>query len=55
MQGLIILFQISATLGQWAAVLLSLAISAPHPAPHHAPPHHHQPVRLPELASARLR
>ena len=52
MQGLIVLFQISATIGQWATLLLSLATSAPHPAPRPAPQHHHQPVRLPELASA---
>ena len=52
MQGLIVLFQISATIGQWAALLLSLATSAPHPPPRPVPQHHHQPVRLPELASA---
>ena len=53
MPGLHVLFQISASLSQWAAALLALALSSAHPAPHHAAQHHHQPVRLPELARAR--
>jgi hypothetical protein len=52
MQGLLVLFKTSASLGQWVAGLLALALSTMQPAPRHASQHHHQPVRLPELASA---
>jgi len=52
MQGMLAAFQISSTLGHWVATLLAFALSALSPAPKHASQHHHQPVRLPELASA---
>ena len=51
MQGLLATFQISTTFGHWLAALLALALSSLSPAPKHASQHHHQPVRLPELAS----
>jgi hypothetical protein len=52
MQAICVLFQISGTFSQWAAALLALALSTLNPAPRHTSQHHHQPVRLPELASA---
>ena len=52
MQVLLAAFQISTTLGHCLAALLAIALSPLTPAPRHASQHHHQPVRLPELASA---
>jgi hypothetical protein len=52
MHGLLVLFQISTAFGRWAAALLALASSVLNPAPRHATQRHHQPVTLPELASA---
>ncbi|WP_353230202.1 hypothetical protein [Novosphingobium sp.] len=52
MSGLFVLFQIGASFGQWVAAALALSLSLLHPAPRHPVPHRHEPVRLPELASA---
>jgi hypothetical protein len=50
--GLLAMFHISTSVLQWLASLLAVALATLHPAPRHASQHHHQPVKLPELASA---
>ena len=52
MLGLIAIIRTSASAGHWLVTMLALALAMFHPAPRHASQHHHQPVRLPELASA---
>ena len=55
MSGLLVLFQSTLSLSQWLATVIALALSPASPAPRHAPQqHHHQPVRLPELASVSI-
>ena len=41
---------IGASLMQWVTGLAALVMAALHPVPRHATQHHHQPVKLPELA-----
>lgn len=41
---------ITATLHQWIATLLALALGTLHPAPRHDSQPHRQPVTVPELA-----
>ena len=53
MSGLLVLFQSTLSLSQWLATVIALSPASP--APRHAPQqHHHQPVRLPELASVSI-
>jgi hypothetical protein len=51
-QGLLVMFQISTSLVRWVTNLIALAVATAHPAPRHDAQRHHQPVTLPELASA---
>lgn len=52
MSGLLAIIQTAANVSQWVAAALALSLSLLHPAPRHPAPHRHEPVRLPELASA---
>jgi len=46
------MFQISMMVGRWITSVIALALATLHPAPRHDGQRHHQPVTLPELASA---
>ena len=47
------MFQIGTSLVQWFTGVVALVLAAWHPVPRHATQHHHQPVKLPELALVR--
>jgi hypothetical protein len=45
------MFHIGTSIMQWLTSLMALVLATLHPVPHHATQRHHQPVKLPELAS----
>ncbi len=47
------MFHISTSVWQWITGLVALTLATLAPAPRHGTQHHHQPVKLPELAIAR--
>ena len=50
--GCLVMYHIGTSIMQWLTSLMALVLAALHTVPHHSTQHHHQPVRLPELASA---